>query len=95
MSQFREMEKKYLYDERPDGILRLLRKTTIYRQYLSIEPEVRINKRVFDSGEYKCNLTVKSNETFLRKEIRLAIPMDKYQAIAEIIQFAQIGRAHV
>jgi hypothetical protein len=84
------MEKKFLYNDRPDAFLTLLQKTTVYRHYLSVEPEVRINRRVFDTGEYKCNLTVKSNETFLRKEIRIPLTIEQYQTIAEIIQFAPL-----
>lgn len=86
MAKFREMERKFLYDDRPDGSLPLLRKSTVYRHYLSVEPEVRINRRVFDAGEYKCNLTVKSNETFSRKEIRMPITIEIYRGIEEVIK---------
>ena len=64
-----EIEQKFIFDELPQNELEFIQHTIVYRQYLSSNPEIRINRRVFDDGEERYNLTFKEDsmmEVFIK-----------------------------
>lgn len=61
-------------------------RTLLYhRKYVSTNPEVRINKRVFESGETRYHLTVKDNAQFQIKKIKVTITLEEYESISAIV----------
>lgn len=82
-----EIEQKFLYNRLPNADLKFLEHTVVYRQYLSIEPEIRINRRVFKNGEERYHLTIKSDKSdihLLRRETKIQLSENQYFEILEI-----------
>ena len=79
-----EIEQKFLYEKIPYEEFKLEQHTVIYRKYLAVDPEVRINKRCFDNGEERYHLTVKSNGQLIRKEIKIKISKEQYEALSSM-----------
>ena len=52
-----EIEQKFIFDKLPQNVLEFIQHTIVYRQYLSSDREIRINRRVFDDGEERYHLT--------------------------------------
>lgn len=80
-----EIEKKFLFSYLPYGELKFNKKSVVFRKYVSIEPEVRINKREFENGQIGYHLTVKSGDLFIRNEIKIKITENEYEAISNLI----------
>lgn len=81
-----EIEQKFQYEKVPFDILECRQHTVIYRKYISVSPEVRINKRCFDSGEERYNLTIKNNSTLKRAEVKIRLTKEQYEAISSMVQ---------
>lgn len=73
-----EIEQKFTFRYIPFSELNILHHTVIFRQYLSINPEVRISKRVFDDGTVKYHLTVKEVNYIVRKESKIELTETQY-----------------
>lgn len=67
-------------------MLELQGHTVIYRKYISVNPEVRINKRWFETGEERFHLTVKDDEKLARKEVKIQLSEEQYQELSAIIK---------
>lgn len=79
-----EIEQKFLYSRLPNKDLKFLQHTVVYRQYLSLNPEIRINRRVFDDGEERYNLTIKSSDYLKRNEIKIRLSDSQYYEILQV-----------
>lgn len=77
-----EIERKYLIDKFPDG-LPLLEECTMYQGYVSVEPAVRIRKKVYDGGvSYK--MTIKSAGELAREEIEFPITKKVFEELKRV-----------
>lgn len=79
-----EIEQKFIFDKLPQNELEFIRHTIVYRQYLSSDPEIRINRRVFDDGEERYNLTFKSENFLKRKEVKMRLSREQYFDIIDV-----------
>ena len=79
-----EIEQKFIFDELPQNELEFIQHTIVYRQYLSSNPEIRINRRVFDDGEERYNLTFKSENFLKRKEVKMRLSKEQYFDIIDV-----------
>lgn len=79
-----EIEQKFTYRYLPYDELQFIQKTTVYRKYLSFDPEIRINKRCFEHEE-RYHLTIKEDALFERSKVKLKITKSEYEEIAETI----------
>lgn len=78
-----EIEQKFCYKYIPFLELELIHHTVIHRQYLSVNPEIRLNRRVFDDGKERFHLTVKNVELLARKETKIEITPEQYSRLAQ------------
>lgn len=85
-----EIEQKYLYKYRPDQELECVMHSVVHRKYLSLNPEVRINRRIFDCGEERYHLTIKTGDYFAREEIKIRLTRIEYEEISQLIPFEDI-----
>jgi len=85
-----EIERKFLYINRPDGILTFVQHTVIYRKYISTCPEVRINKRVFGNGEVRYNLTLKGEGMLLREEVKIPLQEKQYFQLSGLVEHSDL-----
>ena len=85
-----EIEQKYEFHYLPSDDMVLLRHTVVYRKYLSCNPEVRINKRVFDLGHERYHLTIKNDRRFIRDEIKLTLSKEQYEDISKLIGYTDM-----
>lgn len=82
-----EYEQKFLFDYLPYNKLQFKQKTIVYRNYLSFEPEIRINRRTFNDGVERFHLIVKkpafnmADSCIVRcsEKIRLRLTAEEYQ----------------
>ncbi len=79
-----EIEQKFNYNYLPYDEFKFIQKTTVYRKYLSLVPEIRINRRQFDN-EVRCHITIKDDSLFKRRKIKLKLSNEEYSEIAETI----------
>ena len=79
-----EIEQKFMFDKLPKDELEFMQHTKVYRQYLSSDPEIRINRRVFDDGEERYNLTFKSGKFLKRKEVKIRLSKEQYYDIMDV-----------
>ena len=91
-SGFTEIERKFLIDAFPDD-LPLLHIQQVYQAYLSLDPEVRLRRAEQDGQDAARSLTIKSGSGLVRREVRIDLSREQFDALAELIP--QIGRAHV
>lgn len=85
-----EAEKKFTFNFLPYNILKFLGKTTIYRKYLCTEPEIRINKRVFQDGEIRCHIVLKKNlliknGLITREKHKQSISLEEFNFFSDMI----------
>lgn len=80
-----EIEQKFQYKKIPFEDLQCRRHTVIYRKYISICPEIRINRRCFDSGEERYNLTIKDDSKLKRTEVKVKLEKEQYEIISSMI----------
>lgn len=85
---YNENELKYLVKYIPYNELNLLQETTVYRKYLSINPEIRINKRVFSDGKERYHLVIKKfidnscdNACLIRNKTKIEITKEQYDQL--------------
>lgn len=80
-----EIEQKFLYRDLPKAELQFERHTVVYRKYLCTNPEVRINRRWFETGEERYHLTVKSTECLNREEIKIKLTKEQFLLMDKMI----------
>lgn len=85
-----EVEKKFTFNFLPYNKLKFLGKTTIYRKYLCTEPEIRINKRVFQDGEIRCHIVLKNNlliknDFITREKYKKNISLEEFNILSDMI----------
>lgn len=83
-----EIERKWLLKKRPDDCedLTLFEDAYIEQSYISIEPEVRIRKRVNSNGDINYKLTIKSNGTLSREEVNIDITDLQYENLLKLAE---------
>lgn len=57
----------------------------VYQAYLSIEPEVRIRRKVGRGDDIKHTLTIKGNGDMVRAEVEMKITAEQYDALLQMI----------
>lgn len=82
--QFTEIERKFLLDSFPKGLL-LKEEFQVYMAYLSIDPEVRIRRNVKDGQDVAHYLAIKSDGDMVRKEVETEISTRHFYALAEMV----------
>ena len=80
-----EIEQKYLFYYLPYNELPFCQKTTVYRKYLSFDPEVRIHKRVFETEE-RYHLTIKQENILKRNKIKVLLTKNEFEEIFDFIE---------
>ncbi len=83
-SGFTEIERKFLIDAFPDD-LPLLHIQRVYQAYLSLEPEVRLRRAEQDGQDAARSLTTKSGSGLVRREVRIDLSREQFDALAELI----------
>lgn len=83
-SGFTEIERKFLIDAFPDD-LPLLHIQRVYQAYLSLEPEVRLRRAEQDGQDAARSLTIKSGSGLVRREVRIDLSREQFDALAELI----------
>ena len=83
-SGFTEIERKFLIDAFPDD-LSLLHIQRVYQAYLSLEPEVRLRRAEQDGQDAARSLTTKSGSGLVRREVRIDLSREQFDALAELI----------
>ena len=81
---FTEIERKFLIDAFPDD-LPLLHIQRVYQAYLSLEPEVRLRRAEQDGQDAARSLTIKSGSGLVRREVRIDLSREQFDALAELI----------
>ena len=81
-----EIEQKFLFSYIPFNEYQCCEKTVVFRKYLSVNPEIRINRRVFESREERFHLTIKSDELLAREEIKICLTEEEYSEISNFIR---------
>lgn len=77
-----EIERKFLIEEFPD--LPLLEEAEAFQGYLSVEPVVRIRKKV-SKEKTSYVLCFKGKGRLCRKEIELDLPKETFDELAELL----------
>lgn len=90
-NQFAEIERKFLLESFPTD-LPLKQRLTVYQAYLSIEPEVRIRRKVRFLTDIGYFLTIKSGGNIARKEIDIEISKEQFSALAEMVEHPFISK---
>lgn len=83
-SGFTEIERKFLIDTFPDD-LPLLHTQRVFQAYLSLEPEVRLRRAEQDGQVTARSLTIKSGSGLVRREVRIDLSREQFDALAEMI----------
>ena len=83
-SGFTEIERKFLIDTFPDD-LPLLHTQRVFQAYLSLEPEVRLRRAEQDGQVTARSLTIKSGGGLVRREVRIDLSKEQFDALAELI----------
>ena len=83
-SVFTEIERKFLIDTFPDD-LPLLHTQRVFQAYLSLEPEVRLRRAEQDGQVTARSLTIKSGSGLVRREVRIDLSREQFDALAELI----------
>lgn len=83
-SGFTEIERKFLIDAFPDD-LPLLHTQRVFQAYLSLEPEVRLRRAEQDGQVTARSLTIKSGGGLVRREVRIDLSKEQFDALAELI----------
>ena len=83
-SGFTEIERKFLIDAFPDD-LPLLHTQRVFQAYLSLEPEVRLRRAEQDGQVTARSLTIKSGSGLVRREVRIDLSKEQFDALAELI----------
>ena len=83
-SGFTEIERKFLIDTFPDD-LPLLHTQRVFQAYLSLEPEVRLRRAEQDGQVTARSLTIKSGSGLVRREVRIDLSGEQFDALAELI----------
>ena len=83
-SGFTEIERKFLIDTFPDD-LPLLHTQRVFQAYLSLEPEVRLRRAEQDGQVTARSLTTKSGSGLVRREVRIDLSREQFDALAELI----------
>ena len=83
-SGFTEIERKFLIDAFPDA-LPLLHTQRVFQAYLSLEPEVRLRRAEQDGQVTARSLTIKSGGGLVRREVRIDLSKEQFDALAELI----------
>ena len=83
-SGFTEIERKFLIDAFPDD-LPLLHTQRVFQAYLSLEPEVRLRHAEQDGQVTARSLTIKSGGGLVRREVRIDLSKEQFDALAELI----------
>lgn len=83
-SGFTEIERKFLIDTFPDD-LPLLHTQRVYQAYLSLDPEVRLRRAEQDGQVTARSLTIKSGSGLVRREVRIDLSREQFDALAELI----------
>lgn len=83
-SGFTETERKFLIDTFPDD-LPLLHTQRVFQAYLSLEPEVRLRRAEQDGQVTARSLTIKSGSGLVRREVRIDLSREQFDALAELI----------
>ena len=83
-SGFTEIERKFLIDTFPDD-LPLLHTQRVFQAYLSLEPEVRLRRAEQDGQVTARSLTIKSGSGLVRREVRIDLSREQFDALAELI----------
>ena len=83
-SGFTEIERKFLIDAFPDD-LPLLHIQQVYQAYLSLDPEVRLRRAEQDGQDAARSLNIKSGSGLVRREVRIDLSREQFDALAELI----------
>lgn len=83
-SGFTEIERKFLIDAFPDD-LPLLHTQRVFQAYLSLEPEVRLRRAEQDGQVTARSLTIKSGSGLVRREVRIDLSREQFDALAELL----------
>ena len=83
-SGFTEIERKFLIDTFPDD-LPLLHTQRVFQAYLSLEPEVRLRRAEQDGQVTARSHTIKSGSGLVRREVRIDLSREQFDALAELI----------
>ena len=83
-SGFTEIERKFLIDAFPDD-LPLLHIQQVYQAYLSLDPEVLLRRAEQDGQDAARSLTTKSGSGLVRREVRIDLSREQFDALAELI----------
>ncbi len=81
--QFAQIERKFLLDSFPID-LPLKEEFQSYQAYLSVNPEVRIQRNEKDGKDTAYYLAIKSSGEIIRKEIEISISKEHFYALAEM-----------
>lgn len=79
-----EIERKFLLRSQPVGMV-LIGSTTDKQYYFSVNPEVRIRKKVDVNGRAEYRLTFKGEGSLVRKEQEISIAADDFDGLVDII----------
>lgn len=85
MAELQEIERKFLMSgfPAPGPGLELLSQALVHQAYLSLEPEVRVRRKLVD-GTAVCTLTVKGEGTLSRTEVEFPCGEREYQALLSL-----------
>ena len=84
MPEFTEIERKWSCSWDVPASFPLINRSKIERQYLSVNPEVRLTRRIQNNG-ITHNLTIKGNGVLERTEVRLILDREQYERIRSLI----------
>lgn len=87
-----EIERKWMVSGWPEADLPLIREQSMRQGYISVEPTVRIREEAVTGGDTNYILCFKSRGLVARKEIELAIPKDKFDALEDLIGYPLIPK---
>ena len=77
-----EIERRFDMTRFPD--LPVMRQSSVWQKYLSVDPEVRIRKKILSNGAIKCFLTIKGDGLMKRTEVEVPITIDQYDALDQM-----------
>ena len=86
-----EIERKFLIEEFPD--LPLLEEAEAFQGYLSVEPVVRIRKKV-SKEKTSYVLCFKGKGRLCRKEIELDLPKETFDELEELLEIPMIRKEY-
>ena len=86
-----EIERKFLIEEFPD--LPLLEEAEAFQGYLSVEPVVRIRKKV-SKEKTSYVLCIKGKGRLCRKEIELSLPKETFDELEELLEIPMVRKEY-